>query len=654
MVAYQINGLGITYRALGETVSTVLTIYSQAFAGYMSDRWKSQWGQRKPVIAVGIVIVSISSFFLSLGVDLNYRYQASFFLLFSSTSAIGEAFILTCGKVWLFEITSGQDELLRALNYYSFPGVVLGFLVITPFTYIADLRFVGVIITVGFSICSTFALFSKCRIGDNRRLIKQEAVLATVVKLLSNPFTECIWIINLITNSIFGFLFFAIVITLNYTLIKNVADTAYFGIAFGIGFTLFCCLPLNYVFTERIKSSRWPVMSLWQSLAFWSIVAFLTQFAFAALLNYRYQPDPGALMYILTTIVISCLLYLMQQTLIVCLRKGCMVDLKIRGINSFSLYTAIIGMAGNIINALINASVFVCFSNIGYKQNNDDALDDKVSERYDANELSIWFIITITTVPPALLCCGIRWYSKKLTPMYDVIDTDGFEDQSESRLLSTSQPPSTMDSKRKIGEGLEEALVTSPMQSIDNMEDQYSARIDSRADGIHDALLQLTDNELACLTYPDPHKRNSYRAFIFIVHYVTLIVSIVASVACLYFTGVSILKGYASVAIIVLLFVLNSLVAFYELLKHTSLVNVWELYGTKQFDIAMRDTLHNRAVFKEALQDLFPSLDDERLKITDEESHAKTHMTRDKTAKAIICLFCAVSSVVLMIVIVNY
>ena len=52
MVAYQINGLGITYRVLSETINTVLTIYSQALAGYLSDRWKSKWGQRKPVIAI--------------------------------------------------------------------------------------------------------------------------------------------------------------------------------------------------------------------------------------------------------------------------------------------------------------------------------------------------------------------------------------------------------------------------------------------------------------------------------------------------------------------------------------------------------------------------------------------------------------------------
>ena len=655
MIAYQINGLGITYRVLGETISTVLTIYSQALAGYVSDRLKSRWGQRKPVMAIGVVIISVSCLLLSLGVNLSYRYQACFFLLFSATSSVGEAFFTTCGKAWLFEITSGQDELLRALNYYAFPGVVVGFLIITPFTYIDDLRLVGVLIAVFPSICTMFTLFSKCRIGDNRKAKKQEAVLATVVKLLSNPFTEYVWIINLITNAIFGFLLFSIVITLNYTIVKTVADTAYFGIAFGIGFTVFFCIPLNYVFTERIKSRQWPVMSLWKSLAFWSAVAFITQFTFAATLNYRFQPDPGAVAYILTTLIISCLLYLMQQTLVVCLRKGCMVDLHVRGINSFSLYSAVVGMAGNIINALINAVIFVVFSNVGYKQNDDDYLDDHVSERYDFNDLSMWYIISVTTIPPAILCYGIRWYAGKLTPLYDYIDNDGFESQSEAKLISSEEESSSEDIKKTVGKGLEESLISSPMHLL-NKEDSFQGRTDSRADNIHEALLQFTDNELACLSYHDVSKRDSYKAHMSYMHYITLVISITASVACLYFAGICIMKGYSSVTIIVLLFVLNSLVAFYEVLKHKSLANVVDLYGSRQFEEAIKNVIQNRERFQYALNNVFPNLlgGEEVLSSVDDVSRERTHMTRDKTLKMFIALFCTLSCIVLIMVIATY
>ena len=87
---YTLHGLGFTTRVITETLVTVLFIYSQAITGYLSDRCRSNWGARKPFIAVGLLIIAASAVFLAIGVEFSGKSQSAFYLLFSCTSSVGE------------------------------------------------------------------------------------------------------------------------------------------------------------------------------------------------------------------------------------------------------------------------------------------------------------------------------------------------------------------------------------------------------------------------------------------------------------------------------------------------------------------------------------------------------------------------------------
>ena len=117
-----------------------------------------------------------------------------------------------------------------------------------------------------------------------------------------------------------------------------------------------------------------------------------------------------------------------------------------------------------------------------------------------------------------------------------------------------------------------------------------------------------------------------------------------------------IMEGYPSVTIIVFLFVLNSLIAFYETLKHKSLTIALPLYGSKDFDDALQDAIRNRLEFEDAIQRVFPIITDKtNLGVgIDYKNKRKTHMTTDKTIKTSIALFSGLSSIVLVTVIINY
>ena len=148
----------------------------------------------------------------------------------------------------------------------------------------------------------------------------------------------------------------------------------------------------------------------------------------------------------------------------------------------------------------------------------------------------MWYLIAVTTLPPAMLCLELSCV-KEMT-LYDQIDTDRFESESEAGLISLANAQSNED-KKAAGEGLEEALInSSQMDSIDNGREEDNERIYSKVDNIQDALLQFTENELSCLSHPDTSKRDKYKSYLSLAHYVTLIVSIIASITSLYYCHV--------------------------------------------------------------------------------------------------------------------
>ena len=80
------------------------------------------------------------------------------------------------------------------------------------------------------------------------------------------------------------------------------------------------------------------------------------------------------------------------------------------------------------------------------------------------------------------------------------------------------------------------------------------------------------------------------------------------------------------------------------------------LYGSRQFDEAIKDVIKSRERFQDAIGNVFPNLTGikEELSSTDDVTQEKTHMTRDKAIKIFIALFCALSCIVLIMVISSY
>ena len=95
---------------------------------------------------------------------------------------------------WVFEVTNSQAELARLLNFYLYPSIVIGGLIMLPFSFSFDVgvQIIGCLICIGWTVVATIIFFRRCTISDDRNMHKQESLLSTGIKLFSNPLTTAI------------------------------------------------------------------------------------------------------------------------------------------------------------------------------------------------------------------------------------------------------------------------------------------------------------------------------------------------------------------------------------------------------------------------------------------------------------------------------
>ena len=103
--------------------------------------------------------------------------------------------------------------------------------------------------------------------------------------------------------------------------------------------------------------------------------------------------------------------------------------------------------------------------------------------------------------------------------------------------------------------------------------------------------------------------------------------------------------------LVVVLFVVNSAIGFYETLKHEPLTTSIRLYGHQNFEEIVKDVIKSRNELRNGINKIY-ELDEEGGNQVDGKTH--THMTRDKIIKSLVLLFCLLSFVVLMIICILY
>jgi Na+/melibiose symporter-like transporter len=638
---YTLHGLGFTTRVITEVLVTVLFIYAQAITGYLSDRCRSKWGARKPFIAVGLLIIAASAVFLAIGVEFSGKSQSAFYLLFSCTSSVGEAMFATCITSWIFEVTSGQDEMIRTVNYYQYPAVVIGGIIMLPFSFMNGLRIAGVLLAALWTTITTYLFFPRCKQGDDRVIKRQDAILDTSIKILSNPLARSILGLFLIQASIAGFMFLSFMSTLNYDVLKTLTDSSIFLLMYSIVFAVLLAFLLNYFFTTKVNSKQWDPMKKMADWNLYNMGLFCIQLVITSTVNYKNYSLSGFVLYVILSVIIACHGYLMRLDLTVLLRKGCMSDLLVRGVDSFSQFNAAMLTATYLLNALVNAVVFSIFQYIGYHQNDDDSLDDKISVRYDVTSTAIWYMVIVNSLPCAILSYIGYVIAKRARLIYSKINNDKFEEEAKQILLAEST-----NEEQNVVELQPQAK--SPLHASD---EEGIRPLSKRTLDLNSAFMQLTNNELASLTYPDVSKRDSYKGFVKWIHVLTWLSSIMAAIVSLFYVGIGTARGLQGISLVVLLFVINSAIGFYETLKHEPLTTSLRLSGHQNFEEIVKDVIKSRNELRNAIKKIY-ELDEEGGNQVDGQTH--THMTRDKIIKSLVLLFCLLSFVVLVIICILY
>ena len=104
-VQYGVNGLGLSWRFLSDLLQSLFYIYASTYVGYFSDRLRTPYGSRKPVMVLGLVLIAVSLVGLVIGLSLPYNSQAAFFLLFTIISSVGQAFFIGGYQPWIVSIS---------------------------------------------------------------------------------------------------------------------------------------------------------------------------------------------------------------------------------------------------------------------------------------------------------------------------------------------------------------------------------------------------------------------------------------------------------------------------------------------------------------------------------------------------------------------
>ena len=504
-----------------------------------------------------------------------------------------------------------------------------------PFSFSFDVgvQIIGCLICIGWTVVATIIFFRRCTISDDRIMHKQESLLSTGIKLFSNPLTTAIFFLYVVYAMSLGFGQLTLVATFNYDVLTSNADSGAFILVFSIITAVFFVPLVNYYFTTGVSKGEWMLMN---KVADWSlkIVGILVLvLIFASSVNYKNASTPGFVLYVILQVVYSCMTVLLHNGLSIVLRKGCLADLSIRGVDSFAQFNAVVFTGVYICNGLAKAISLAIIDSSGYSQNDDDKVDDGISARYSVTQNAILCMVLITTIPCIALFALEYFIAKRCCVFYSKVEDTKFEEDAQRAMTrNDSKVTIEMQANSPIHSDGEAGRVT----VLENGRPQSHRTIE-----LNEALSQLTDNELNCLVYRDTAKRDAYKFFVKYAHYLTLIFSVASSILSLIYVVLSIIYGVSGLPIVVIVFVLNSVICFYEMLKHGPLTRALVLSTHENFKEIIDEMNASRVEYRRSINKTFElAMDDDVVR------SGKTHMTKDKLVKSFIMSFSLLSLIV--------
>ncbi len=210
-------GVALASIAIVLVVSRVFDAVTDPVIGYLSDRYRSRWGKRKPWLLVGSLIAVVACWFLYVPPG---TVSATYFLVWFLLAYLGWTISEIPYRAWMAELSDDYNErtriavwrtFARYLGFIAFYGIpLLPLFETTEFTP-ETLRVTAVLATIALPLTAIIAVWVVPE-GDAARGQRQPSLKAALPAIVSNKplllFLATFATGGLSTGMAFGMLFF--------------------------------------------------------------------------------------------------------------------------------------------------------------------------------------------------------------------------------------------------------------------------------------------------------------------------------------------------------------------------------------------------------------------------------------------------------------
>jgi hypothetical protein len=326
------------------------------------------------------------------------------YVSFGTISYFGTSIQQTALDAFRLELCTSENEFVKCISIYDLLACLLAAIVAIG-TYLVDPWVCTVCGLVIIAIAGYFLLF-RLTAQDTVKADIQPALLPAFRTILENPLAYDVLVGNVVYSFGMGVSLAPVLVQLNFELFKHTKDIAIFllgGFITAIPTSIFCLVYCE----KRIGSGEWDVYETIVWVQKWATVIAMACFMFSITALVFDASVFFWLALVLVPVVFLKFLYTMcQQTII---RHCCLLDSLITYTNRFATYNMVLQKPGDITWAVASAVAYIFLYATGYKENDDDNLDDEVSERYDWTEGTMWYLRVSAGLLPAI-CFAYCWY----------------------------------------------------------------------------------------------------------------------------------------------------------------------------------------------------------------------------------------------------
>jgi len=668
-IFYTLKGMAVGWSIIGFVLQTLFTVYSQVLAGWLSDRYKSEnHGNRKPYMVIGIIASTIALLFMAAGINSPKNVLGGIYLVGTIINTFGSAFFLTGLNPWLIETTKDTEEFGRTVLLYQYPSIGI-FAVLTLIIGIAS-PVLAIFLIILCTYPLTYLMFSRVKVGDRRPIDPQAPLLPTMRNVVGNQFAFEVAVFLVLIAIAFGFQQQDLLLTLNFTLLKKVGDQGVYYTVFGIiGIPI--TIVANYIQVKVLSSGSWTYAMLTKKSVEVLIALSLVNFIISSAFTRGQSSNVGVWLYIFVLVLMVPPVVIMFNCVYFYLRDACQADLVVRGVNSFALVQQTINIAPNIMNALVNGCTFAALYSTGYKQNDDDNVDDdQVDTRYDWTDDTLWFLRVTTFIATSLVLMFARYYMETMelndesSKVINKKAQDLEKPTSRASVRATLAISRSSLAKSNADTDVESAKVNPLHANVKENENEQG--VNRQLSGISDshvewALSHFSDSEIA--SFAKPKSENSdYIFFLRVMNVINLVMSILVCIMAASFSGLLIhkrLTNYILVIVVTIVFI-SFIGGFIESLRVGALAVIIRL--------SKDDTLQNHSVlevdrrqnaklqFKNLLHEIktgeVRNLDE--TSIHDDTTTLKSHMSSDKIYHSSLCAIIITAFIIYASLLANY